>query len=93
MGLLDCCVTKLNACSNVQLEGNQEEVASKVEKAIRNRKETHYGIYADIGTALDAFSTEDLVDYYMKILKCEGSLRYYLYQQIVASEINRLKWE
>lgn len=91
MGLLDCCVTKLNACSNIQPEGDQEEVVFRVEKDIRNRKETHYGIYADIGTALDAFSTKDLIDYYMNRLKCEGSLRYYLEQQIIAFEINRLK--
>lgn len=69
----------------------QDEPQNEVEKAIRNRKETYNGIYSDIGTALDKFSTEELVDYFINILGCESSLRYYLEQQIIANEINKSK--
>lgn len=69
----------------------QEEPKNEVEKAIKNRKNTHNGIYSDIGIALDKFSTTELVDYYINVLGCESSLRYYLEQQITASQINKLK--
>lgn len=69
----------------------QDEPRNEVEKAIRNRKETYNSIYSDIGTALDKFSTEELVDYFINILGCESSLRYYLEQQIIANEINKSK--
>ncbi|MBP3543724.1 MAG: hypothetical protein J6J86_05815 [Lachnospiraceae bacterium] len=69
----------------------QEEPKNEVEKAIRNRPTTHNGIYSDIGLALDKFSTAELADYYINILGCESSLRYFLEQQITASEINKLK--
>ena len=69
----------------------QDEPQNEVEKAIRNRKETYNGIYSDIGMALDKFSTEELVDYFINILGCESSLRYYLEQQIIANEINKSK--
>ena len=70
-----------------QLEGPKNEV----EKAIKNRPTTYNGIYSDIGRALDKFSTAELADYYINVLGCESSLRYYLEQQITASEINKLK--
>lgn len=69
----------------------QEEPKNEVEKAIKNRPTTHNSIYSDIGLALDKFSTAELADYYINVLGCESSLRYYLEQQITASEINRLK--
>lgn len=72
-------------------ERKQTETENKVEKAIRNRKETYHGIYSDIGTVLDKFSTEELVKYYCEVLNCDGALRYYLEQQIIASEINKSK--
>ena len=72
-------------------EKPQEEPTNKVEKAIQNRKETYNSIYSDIGTALDRFSTAELADYYINVLGCESSLRYYLEQQITANEINKLK--
>lgn len=43
----------------------QEEPKNEIENAIRNREETYYGIYSDIGTALDRFSTEELDKYYL----------------------------
>ena len=72
-------------------EKTQEEKKNEVEKAIQNRKETYNGIYSDIGTALDRFSTAELADYYINVLGCESSLRYYLEQQITANEINKAK--
>lgn len=68
----------------------KEEPVNEVEKAIKNRKETHYGIYSDIGTVLDRFSTEELVKYYLEKFGDSG-LRYFLEQQIIAAEINELK--
>ena len=72
-------------------EKKQEEPQNEVEKAIKSRKETYHGIYSDVGTVLDDFTTEQLTDYYINILGCESSLRYYLEQQIIASEISREK--
>lgn len=64
--------------------------SSEIEKAIRNRKETYNGIYSDIGTALDKFSTEELAKYYIDRFG-DGGLRYFLEQQIISAEINKLK--
>ena len=72
-------------------EKKQEEPQNEVEKAIRNRKETYQGIYSDIGCVLDNFTTEQLTDYFINVLGCESSLRYYLEQQIIAAEINNTK--
>ena len=60
-----------------------------VEEALRNREHTHYGIYSDVGTVLDRFTTYDLYCYFVNVLKCEGGLRNYLEQQITAAEIDR----
>lgn len=60
-----------------------------LEEAIKSRKHTHYGIYNDVGEALDRYSTLELVEYYIKNLKSETALRYYLEQQIIAGEINK----
>lgn len=68
----------------------EEEPQNEVEKAIRNRKETYNGIYSDIGTVLDKFSTEELAKFYLEKFG-DGGLRYWLEQQIVASEISKLK--
>ena len=68
----------------------QEEPQNEVEKAIRNRKETYNGIYSDIGVVLDKFSTEELAKYYLEKFG-DGGLRYFLEQQIIASEIRKKK--
>lgn len=68
----------------------QEEPKSKIDRAISERKNTHYGIYSDIGTALDNFSTEELAKYYLKRFG-DGGLRYFLEQQIIAAEIAKEK--
>ena len=72
-------------------EKEEEEPTNEIEKAIQGREETYYSIYSDVGTVLDDFTTEQLTDYYINILGCESSLRYYLEQQIIASEINKAK--
>ena len=71
-------------------EKKPEEPQNEVEKAIRSRKETYRGIYSDIGTVLDKFSTEELAKYYLEKFG-DGGLRYFLEQQIIASEISREK--
>ena len=71
-------------------EKQEEEPTNEVEKAIRNRKETYNGIYSDMGVALDKFSTEELVEFYLEKFG-DGGLRYWLEQQIIASEISKLK--
>ena len=82
---------KMGAERLVVIEKKQEaEPKNEVEKAIRNRKETYYGIYSDIGTALDKFSTEELAKFYLEKFG-DGGLRYWLEQQIIASEINKSK--
>ena len=68
----------------------EEEPQNAVEKAIKNKKETYHGIYSDIGVAIEKFSTEELVRYYLEKFG-DGGLRYWLEQQIVASEISKLR--
>ena len=83
---------KMGADRLVVVEKKQEkEPKNEVEKAIRNSKTTHNSIYSDIGLVLDKFSTEELANYYINVLGCESSLRYYLEQQIIANEINKAK--
>ena len=71
-------------------ESKQEEPTNEVEKAIRNRKKTYRSIYSDVGVVLDKFSTEELAKYYLEKFG-DGGLRYFLEQQIIASEISREK--
>ena len=71
-------------------ERKQEEPTNEVEKAIQNREETYRGIYSDVGVVLDKFSTEELAKYYLEKFG-DGGLRYFLEQQIIASEISREK--
>lgn len=71
-------------------EKQEEDPTNEIEKAIKNRKTTHNSIYSDIGLVLDKFSTEELAKFYLEKFG-DGGLRYWLEQQIVASEINKLK--
>lgn len=65
-----------------------------VKQAIENRQHTHYGAYADIGTALDKFSTDELIDYLRKNEPGgEGSLRGYVESQIIGAQINRERYQ
>ena len=82
---------KMGADSLVVIEEKkQEEPQNEVEKAIRNRKKTYRSIYSDVGVVLDKFSTEELAKYYLEKFG-DGGLRYFLEQQIIASEISREK--
>lgn len=71
-------------------EKKPEEPTNEVEKAIKSRKETYRGIYSDVGIVIDGFSTEELTKYYLDRFG-DGGLRYFLEQQIIAAEINKLK--
>lgn len=71
-------------------EKKEEEPINEIEKAIKNRKVTHNSIYSDIGLVLDKFSTEKLAKFYLEKFG-DGGLRYWLEQQIIASEISKLK--
>ncbi len=79
---------KMGADSLVVIEERKEE-KHPIKKAIDGREHTHNSIYSDIGLVLDNFTTEELAEYYIKVLKCGSCLRDYLEQQIIASEINR----
>lgn len=68
-------------------------MANKIEDALKSRKSTYHGIYSDIGQVLENFTTSELVDYYITMLGCENCLRYYLEQQIIASEIEKEKYK
>lgn len=71
-------------------EKNKRRSTNEVEKVIENRKETYNGIYSDICTVLDKFNTEEIAKFYLEKFG-DGGLRYWLEQQIIASEINKLK--
>lgn len=81
---------KMGADTLVVVERKQEEPTHPIDKAIKERKTTYNGIYSDIGNALDKFSTEELAKYYLEKFG-DGGLRYFLEQQIIAGEINKLK--
>lgn len=83
---------KMGADTLVVAERKQaEEPTHPIEKALKDRESTYYGIYSDVGNVLDNFTTEELVDYYKNIIGNEGDLRYYLEQQIIANEISKEK--
>lgn len=64
------------------------EATSPIDKSIYSRKETCNGIYSDVGTALEGFTTLELAEYYLNRFG-DGGLRYFLEQQIIAAEINK----
>ena len=67
-----------------------EEPKNEIDRAISERKTTYYGIYSDVGTALEKFTTEELAKYYLTRFG-DGGLRYFLEQQIIAAEIAKEK--
>lgn len=68
----------------------EEELKNPIDKALASRQRTYSGIYSDVGTVLDAFSTSELAEYY--IHRFGGSaLRYFLEQGIIAAEISKEK--
>ena len=66
------------------------EQKQSIEDCLAKRVNTHYGIYSDIGSVLDQFTTQELVDYYLK--RYESRLRFYIESEIIADEINKLKY-
>lgn len=68
----------------------EEEPKNPIDKALSNRTKTYSGIYSDVGTALDAFSTSELAEYYIQRFG-DSALRYFLEQGIIAAEISKEK--
>ena len=66
----------------------------RIRNLIENRTKTHHGIYSDIGTALENVSTADLIRYYIEVVQNgnDGDVRYYVEQQIISGEINKLRY-
>lgn len=67
-------------------EKEEQETINTIDKAIKERDRTHYGIYSDIGNVLDNFSTSELVNYFMKRFG-DGLIRNFIEEQIIAAEI------
>lgn len=63
-----------------------EELKNPIDKALSSRRRT----YSDVGTALDAFSTSELAEYYIQRFG-DSALRYFLEQGIIAAEISKEK--
>lgn len=68
----------------------EEEPKNPIDKALASRQRTYSGIYSDVGTALDAFSTSDLAEYYIQRFG-DSALRYFLEHGIIAAEISKEK--
>jgi hypothetical protein len=68
----------------------EEEPKTPIDKALENRTKTYSGIYSDVGTALEAFSTSELAEYYIQRFG-DSALRYFLEQGIISAEINAEK--
>ena len=68
----------------------EKELKSPIDKALENRKRTYNGIYSDVGTALDTFSTSELAEYYIQRFG-DSALRYFIEQGIIAAEISKEK--
>ena len=71
-------------------EVEEEEPKNPIDKALASRQKTYSGIYSDVGTALDAFSTSELAEYYIQRFG-DSALRYFLEQGIIAAEISKEK--
>ena len=82
---------KMGADRLVVVEAREpEKPKNKIDRAISERENTYFGIYSDIVTALEKFTTEELAEYYLKRFG-DGGLRYFLEQQIIAAEIVKEK--
>ena len=65
-----------------------------VKEAIESREHTYYGAYADIGTVLDNFTTDELIEHLKNNeLGGESSLRNYVESQITSAQINRERYQ
>lgn len=71
-------------------EQNEIKEDSRIKTALENREHTHYGMYADVGTVLDDFSTRELVEYFIDDVKYgDHLLRNFLEDSIIKDEINK----
>lgn len=66
----------------------EEEPKDPIDKALSSKCETYNGIYSDVGIALEAFSTSELAEYYIRRFG-DSALRYFLEQGIIAAEISK----
>lgn len=73
------------------MKQDTRDIVGEIENAIQNRKQTYNSIYHDIGVALDDFTTEELTVFYIKKYG-ESSIRYFLEQQIISGEVNKIKY-
>lgn len=67
-----------------------ETPKNPIDKAMAGREKTINGIYSDIGTVLDDFTTSELVKYYIERFG-DGVLRDFVEQQIIAAKISKEK--
>lgn len=66
----------------------KKEVLATIQSQLTNRKKSHYGIYHDVGIALDKFSCFELYLYCIEKFG-ETSIRDYFENQITSNEISK----
>lgn len=66
----------------------------EIKIAIANRKQSPHGIYSQVGTVLEPFSTNDLLHYYVEEVMngYDYCVRDYLVNGIISDLINKLKY-
>lgn len=74
------------------IQQRKEEIITNIRVQIANRENTHYGLYHDVGTVLDNYSTFELYVFFTKVFG-EGAARYYFENQIIANEINKERYK
>ena len=74
------------------IQQRREEIITNIRVQIANRENTHYGLYHDVGTVLDNYSTFELYVFFTKVFG-EGAVRYYFENQIIANEINKERYK
>lgn len=74
------------------IQQRKEEIITNIRVQIANRENTHYGLYHDVGTVLDNYSTFELYVFFTKVFG-EGAIRYYFENQIIANEINKGRYK
>lgn len=71
-------------------ETEEEEPKNPIDAAIKSKKGKGPHIYAEVGSALDEFSTLELAQYYIERLG-EGVLRNFISQEIISNEISKVR--
>ena len=71
-------------------ETEKEEPKNPIDAAIKSKKGKGPHIYAEVGSALDEFSTLELAQYYIELLG-EGVLRNFISQEIISNEISKVR--